>query len=301
MFCFGRSYLASTRNSPVPTKFLNSPVPSKFLYRSSSKRSRPGSTTRCSPHSDRSCVSAASRAFTRSIHRPHRLHHAILFCAQRLTSPARAAQGYSGLVARDLPFRAIQLPLYEALKQAYAQRFCDGASDQLSPPAAAGLGACAGMTAAAATTPVDVIKTQMMCGSGREGVGAIVRRLVAAEGPKVSAARREPDKPGPVRPRLARRSAHRPRGRRRSSRGCRSAWGSWGARRRSSSSSTSSSGAPSPTASPSTQCRRRPARPCRRNRCVFFTCPAACRRRRAARPAARPAPVSRVRVGLNEF
>ncbi len=94
------------------------------------------------------------------------------------------AQGYSGLVARDLPFRAIQLPLYEALKQSYARRFCGGNSDQISPPAAALLGACAGMTAAAATTPVDVIKTQMMCGTGQETVAGVVQRLLAAEGPK---------------------------------------------------------------------------------------------------------------------
>ena len=89
-------------------------------------------------------------------------------------------------MARDLPFRAIQLPLYEALKQSYARRFCGGNSDQISPPSAALLGACAGMTAAAATTPVDVIKTQMMCGTGRdsETVGGVVQRLLAAEGPK---------------------------------------------------------------------------------------------------------------------
>eukprot|EP00292_Cryptomonas_paramecium_P000911 CAMPEP_0113665644 /NCGR_PEP_ID=MMETSP0038_2-20120614/2419_1 /TAXON_ID=2898 /ORGANISM="Cryptomonas paramecium" /LENGTH=241 /DNA_ID=CAMNT_0000581019 /DNA_START=146 /DNA_END=867 /DNA_ORIENTATION=- /assembly_acc=CAM_ASM_000170 len=68
-------------------------------------------------------------------------------------------QGYSGLVARDLPFRAIQLPLYEALKQAFANRFCDGSLELISPPSAALLGASAGMVAAAATTPVDVIKT----------------------------------------------------------------------------------------------------------------------------------------------
>ena len=95
-------------------------------------------------------------------------------------------------MARDVPFRAIQLPLYEALKQAYATRFCDGRGDQISPPSAALLGACAGMTAAAATTPVDVVKTQMMCGAGREGVGAIVRRLLKSEGPKVPSSATHP-------------------------------------------------------------------------------------------------------------
>lgn len=58
-------------------------------------------------------------------------------------------KGYSGLLARDIPFRAIQLPLYDKLK-----------SYDHNP---ALTGAAAGMTAAAITTPIDVIKTHMMC------------------------------------------------------------------------------------------------------------------------------------------
>ena len=58
-------------------------------------------------------------------------------------------KGYTGLLARDLPFRTIQLPLYDYLKDRQNNACVNGA--------------VAGMTAAAITNPVDVIKTQMMC------------------------------------------------------------------------------------------------------------------------------------------
>lgn len=62
--------------------------------------------------------------------------------------------GYVGLILRDVPFRAIQLPIYDSLKDNYtANSLIEKAS----------YGAIAGMIAAFITNPLDVIKTQMMC------------------------------------------------------------------------------------------------------------------------------------------
>ena len=62
-------------------------------------------------------------------------------------------RGYFGLLCRDLPFRAIQLPLYEEVKKLEYNN--------------AIAGCIAGMTAAAITNPIDVIKTQLMCDSNK--------------------------------------------------------------------------------------------------------------------------------------
>jgi solute carrier family 25 S-adenosylmethionine transporter 26 len=64
-------------------------------------------------------------------------------------SNAAFYKGYYSLIGRDLPFRMIQLPMYEHLKK------------QDNSMA----GCIAGMTAAAITNPIDVVKTQLMCGS----------------------------------------------------------------------------------------------------------------------------------------
>lgn len=62
-------------------------------------------------------------------------------------------RGYLGLICRDLPFRAIQLPLYEEVKKLEYNN--------------AIAGCIAGMTAAAITNPIDVIKTQLMCNTNK--------------------------------------------------------------------------------------------------------------------------------------
>jgi solute carrier family 25 S-adenosylmethionine transporter 26 len=70
-------------------------------------------------------------------------------------------KGYSGLIARDIPFRAIQLPLYDTLKNDYNYNNIYVTSL---------FGVFASMVAGAITNPIDVIKTQMMCSNKKENI-----------------------------------------------------------------------------------------------------------------------------------
>lgn len=103
-------------------------------------------------------------------------------------------QGYSAALARDIPFRMIQLTLYERLRVWYrTSSFRKDVTKQLSSLENLLIGAIAGTATAAATTPLDVIRTRMMsqaAGSGqmynnafdcvaktvgKEGIGALLK------------------------------------------------------------------------------------------------------------------------------
>jgi solute carrier family 25 S-adenosylmethionine transporter 26 len=79
--------------------------------------------------------------------------------------------GYWAQLARDVPFRAIQLPSYELFKALYTSgispvRVLNAAENMF-------LGAIAGSLSAALTTPLDVVKTQLMTGTtGAKSVSA---------------------------------------------------------------------------------------------------------------------------------
>ena len=85
---------------------------------------------------------------------------------------------YAGLqvsVLRELPFAFIQFPLYESLKRVL--RRSQGC--EISPSQGAVCGSISGAVAAAATTPLDLMKTRVMLG-GAEGsawsiLGAMAR------------------------------------------------------------------------------------------------------------------------------
>jgi len=96
--------------------------------------------------------------------------------------PRGLYQGYFGLVARDLPFRALQLPMYEQFKEWFAQRYYAGQVDDIKPHQAALIGAGAGMIAAGLTNPVDVIKTQMMVGKGNQSLMEVVKDVIKTRG-----------------------------------------------------------------------------------------------------------------------
>jgi solute carrier family 25 (mitochondrial S-adenosylmethionine transporter), member 26 len=67
--------------------------------------------------------------------------------------------GYSSLVIRELPFDAIQFPLYELLKSQVAKRSPTGKIETWQSSLC---GSAAGGFAAAITTPLDVVKTRIM-------------------------------------------------------------------------------------------------------------------------------------------
>ncbi|KAJ1850249.1 S-adenosylmethionine transporter, partial [Coemansia sp. RSA 2703] len=90
-------------------------------------------------------------------------------------------RGYFAQVAREIPFTCIQFPLYEWLKMRRAL----SARRQIKPWEAALCGSLAGAVAAAATTPLDVVKTRVMlahAGGPREGVWRMLANIAREEG-----------------------------------------------------------------------------------------------------------------------
>jgi len=94
--------------------------------------------------------------------------------------------GYWTTVAREIPFSFIQFPMYEGLKKLWA--FSQGS--ETTPAQGAACGSFSGAVSAAATCPLDVVKTRMMLGmktqSGEpfQGRGTLrsLQTIVAEEG-----------------------------------------------------------------------------------------------------------------------
>lgn len=74
--------------------------------------------------------------------------------------------GYGITVLREIPFSAIQFPIYEYLKLKWSTY----RGKQVDSYQAAACGSFAGGIAAAITTPLDVIKTRLMLGADKQGV-----------------------------------------------------------------------------------------------------------------------------------
>ncbi|OAA38636.1 Mitochondrial carrier domain protein [Metarhizium rileyi] len=87
-------------------------------------------------------------------------------------APRRLFTGYTALVARNLPFTALQFPIFEYLRSWAWERRQQGSREKgvwetgLIAGASAG---SAGAVAAWVTTPSDVVKTRMMLMAGRPG------------------------------------------------------------------------------------------------------------------------------------
>lgn len=95
-------------------------------------------------------------------------------------------QGYGSALARDLPFRAIQMILYERARIWYAKHK-HKAAESISNVENLLIGAISGTLTAAATTPLDVIRTRMMSqGSGNMAIyknaADCVAKTVSKEG-----------------------------------------------------------------------------------------------------------------------
>ncbi|KAJ1821364.1 S-adenosylmethionine transporter [Coemansia sp. RSA 2671] len=97
-------------------------------------------------------------------------HHPSLSTAIRGTYAAEGLlgfyRGYLTQVVREIPFTCIQFPIYEYLKQSHTLR----RGRPIKSWEAAVCGSLAGGTAAALTTPLDVVKTRVMLST--KGMGA---------------------------------------------------------------------------------------------------------------------------------
>lgn len=90
-------------------------------------------------------------------------------------------RGWNTTIMREIPFTAIQFPLYEWLKKRWA-KYDDS---ELSLLKGAFCGSVAGGIAAATTTPLDVVKTRIMLSKSRVKVVPLVREMVREEGLRV--------------------------------------------------------------------------------------------------------------------
>jgi solute carrier family 25 S-adenosylmethionine transporter 26 len=95
-------------------------------------------------------------------------------------------RGYGMTLMREIPFAAIQFPLYEHAKVYWGER--QGSS--VNPVQAAACGSLSGAIAAGLTTPLDVVKTRLMLGADRDGkpyqsAVDVVRRTLQQEGTSV--------------------------------------------------------------------------------------------------------------------
>lgn len=98
--------------------------------------------------------------------------------------------GYFTTVFREIPFAFIQFPIWERLKWTLAKQYYNNDSSKVLPWQGALCGSFAGGIAAAATTPLDVIKTRLMLGMDvnkvpYKGFVDCVTRMIRDEGSSV--------------------------------------------------------------------------------------------------------------------
>ncbi|CAK7210378.1 S-adenosylmethionine transporter [Sporothrix curviconia] len=92
-------------------------------------------------------------------------------------------RGWGATVMREVPFTVVQFPLWEAMKE--WRRTSKGPGKEVSAVESAAFGSLAGGIAAAATTPLDVLKTRIMLSTAeRQPVVPLVRHILAEHGPK---------------------------------------------------------------------------------------------------------------------
>lgn len=96
-------------------------------------------------------------------------------------SPSQLFRGYTALAARNLPFTAMQFPLFEHMKKLIKERRKkNGTFTGTLSETATITGICAGSAgsiAAVITTPVDVVKTRIMLAAAGDGSKEAAKKL----------------------------------------------------------------------------------------------------------------------------
>ncbi|KAM3510503.1 hypothetical protein MY11210_005853 [Beauveria gryllotalpidicola] len=99
-------------------------------------------------------------------------------------------RGWGITVFREVPFTVIQFPLWEGMKAWRCRQRQDASgsgsgsttTSQVTAAESALFGSVAGAVAAAATTPLDVLKTRVMLSPERVSVAAVFGRMAREEG-----------------------------------------------------------------------------------------------------------------------
>lgn len=98
--------------------------------------------------------------------------NATIEALRKFNKPSQLWRGYTALIARNLPFTAIQFPMFEHFKQtalAYRDRRGVASGTLLEKGVVTAVSAgTAGSIAAVITTPVDVVKTRIMLSAAGE-------------------------------------------------------------------------------------------------------------------------------------
>jgi len=110
--------------------------------------------------------------------------------------PTKLWRGYTALAARNLPFTALQFPVFEHLKQHFIAKRkqkkngqqVDGIFERASITAMSA--AIAGSGAAWITTPIDVVKTRIMLAAGEETSKPVPEKSSSSETPGRKATRK---------------------------------------------------------------------------------------------------------------
>jgi len=98
---------------------------------------------------------------------------ATMVALRRFKKPGQLWTGYTALAARNLPFTAMQFPMFEHFKKsikAYRERHKISSGTLLENGIMTAISAgTAGSIAAVITTPIDVVKTRIMLAAGSGG------------------------------------------------------------------------------------------------------------------------------------
>ncbi|KAG6204789.1 hypothetical protein E4U35_003134 [Claviceps purpurea] len=154
-------------------------------------RENSGSSSSSSPSSSSSSSSSSAKAKLSGWAQNSTSLQAFRQLAGKDSSRRRLFTGYTALVARNLPFTALQFPIFEQLRSwAWRRRTLDRPRDQARGIAETGViaGASAGSAGAVAafiTTPSDVVKTRMMITAGKAdsaGAWSVVKTVYRERG-----------------------------------------------------------------------------------------------------------------------